>query len=195
MDDLKNNIKPLLSFQIEQKANENGFKMSCDDLTGNLLRSLVSTKPSGHVLELGTGVGYSTCWILDGMDKDSTLISIESEEQYARIAEQVLGHDNRLKIIISDGGDFINDNLGKKYDLIFADTWPGKFYLLDEALGMLNKTGIFIIDDLNRQDNWPEGHELKVEELINKLDQRKDLLKLKMNWSTGIIIITKANVS
>jgi len=191
MDDLSHIARPLKALEIQRLSKASGFQMSCDDLTGNLLRTLISTKPRCKALELGTGVGYSTCWLLDGMDSESCLVTVESEEQYANIAKDAIGDEHRLTIIVSDGADFIRANLNQKFDFIFADTWPGKFYLLEEALGMLSDHGVFIIDDLNRQDNWPEGHKHKVEELIHTLDQRDDLLKLKMNWSTGIMIITK----
>lgn len=191
MDDSWHVARPIQAVKLVEKAKEKGFIMSCDDLTGNLLRTLVATKSNANVLELGTGVGYSTSWILEGMDHHSTLISVESEQEYSAVANEVLGHDLRLKLVVADGGNFIKENLNSKFDLIFADTWPGKFYLLDEVINMLKSDGILIVDDLNKQDSWPEGHQEKVDDLIARIDNRSDLLKLKLNWSTGIIIITK----
>ena len=37
------------------------FTAQCEDKTGALLRLLVSTKPGGSFLEIGTGTGVSTC--------------------------------------------------------------------------------------------------------------------------------------
>jgi hypothetical protein len=41
------------------------------------------------------------------------------------------------------------------------------------------------------QDNWPEGHEEKVNNLIQFLENRKDLNCVKLDWASGIIICTK----
>lgn len=192
MDDLLHVTKPSKADEIVEKARQRGFTMSCDDLTGNLLRTLVATKRNGKVLELGTGVGYSTSWLLEGMDHQSTLISVESEEDYAEVAAATLGNDPRLKLVVSDGGTFIQENAHLKFDFIFADTWPGKFYLLDEVIDMLEHHGILVLDDLNPQPGWPDGHGEKVSALIAQLDQRSDLRILKLDWSTGIIIATKS---
>jgi predicted O-methyltransferase YrrM len=45
--------------------------MGSDLLTGSLLRLLATAKPSGSILELGTGTGLATAWLLDGMEAQS----------------------------------------------------------------------------------------------------------------------------
>src|SRR5689334_25145131 len=52
-------------------------------------------------------------------------------------------------------------NKSQKFDYIFADTWHGKYLLLDEVLSMLNRGGLYIIDDMLPQPNWPEGQDRK----------------------------------
>lgn len=190
MDDHKNMTIPVLAEQISRLAKEKGFIMSCDHLTGNLLRTIVSTKSKARILELGTGAGYSTTWILEGMDDQSILTTVEFEEQFANIAIEVI-KDTRVQFHVCDGGDFIEKNKDEKFDIIFADTWPGKFYLVEEVLDMVEPNGLYIIDDLNPQENWPEGHGEKVVELIEMLDQREDFHKVKLDWSTGLMIMTK----
>ena len=168
-----------------------GFTMSSDILTCSLLRTLAATKPSGKFLELGTGTGLSTSWLLDGMDNDSSLVSIDNEPGFLKIAERFLANDSRLNLIAIDGGKWVEDNKQQKFDFIFADTWHGKYLLLDEVLSMLNKGGIYIIDDMLPQPNWPDGHQEKVIQLISYLETRKDLLLTKQVWATGIIIAVK----
>ena len=68
---------------------------------------------------------------------------------------------------------------------------PGKYDLFDETIGMLKGGGLYIIDDMLPQPNWPLGHDAKVIAFVNRLDERSDLLLTKLNWSTGIIIVTK----
>ncbi len=52
-------------------ARRAGFSLSCEERTGNLLALLAATRPAGRILELGTGVGEGTAWLLSGMDSAS----------------------------------------------------------------------------------------------------------------------------
>ena len=49
-----------------------GFDMPSIPQTGALLRALAASKPAARVLELGTGTGIATCWLLDGLDDDGS---------------------------------------------------------------------------------------------------------------------------
>jgi predicted O-methyltransferase YrrM len=182
---------PLAYNAIKEATEANGFSMPSEVLTCSLLKTLAATKPSGKFLELGTGTGLSTTWILDGMDAKSTLISIDNDETFLNIAKENLGVDKRLRLICTDGGEWIKQNKGKKFSFIFADTWPGKYLLLDEVLDMIEKGGIYIIDDMLPQQNWPTGHAEKAADLIADLDSREDIILTKMGWASGIVIITK----
>ena len=182
---------PLAYNAIKVATEANGFTMPSEVLTCSLLKTLAATKPGGKFLELGTGTGLSTTWILDGMDESSTLVSIDNDETLLNIAKENLGVDKRLKLVCTDGGEWIKQNAGKKFSFIFADTWPGKYNLLDEVLDMIEKGGIYIIDDMLPQQNWPTGHAEKATKLIEYLDSRDDLILTKMGWATGIVIITK----
>lgn len=176
---------------IQQATQASGFTMSSDIATGSLLRTLAAAKPDGRFLELGTGTGLSTAWILDGMSRKSSLISIEKDEDFLRVARQYLGDDRRLHLILSEGGDWIEENPTLKFDYIFADTWPGKYRLLEEVLTMLTAGGIYIVDDMLPQPNWPEEHREKAANLLSELENRDDLVLTYQGWATGIIIGVK----
>ncbi len=170
-----------------------GFAMASDLLTGNLLRTLAATKPGGNFLELGTGTGCGTAWFLDGMDPDSRLITVENDLSAVAIAQRHLSHDPRVTFHIGDGGEFLNSlqNQSNSFDLIFADTWPGKYTHLDEALKLLKRGGIYLIDDMLPQPNWPDDHPPKVAKLIENLEKRQDLRLTTMQWSTGLMLGVK----
>lgn len=176
---------------IDKATKLSGFTMASDVLTCSLLRMLACSKPGGKFLELGTGTGLSASWILDGMDDESTLTSIDNDPQFLEIAQSFLGNDNRLKLVCTDGAKWVEGNKDQKYDYIFADTWHGKYLLLNEVLSMLNKGGLYIIDDMLPQANWPEGHHEKALNLVRLLEKRNDLLLTKQVWATGIIVAVK----
>jgi predicted O-methyltransferase YrrM len=189
-DEITQNI-PQTYIDIDEATKENGFTMPSEIKTCSLLRTLAASKLSSKFLELGTGTGLSTSWILDGMDKDSTIVSFDNDESLLDIARTFLGSDSRLSLVKCDGEDWVKTNEGQKFDYIFADTWHGKYLLLDEVLAMLNKGGFYIIDDMLPQPNWPEGHHQKAINLVDYLENREDLLLTKQEWASGIIVAVK----
>lgn len=178
---------------IRVAAAELNFTMSCDEATGSFLRTLARSKPAGSFLEIGTGVGVSACWLLEGMDSKSTLISIDTDAQAQTIAQQYLGHDQRITFQCIDGEDFIHDCVVQKsrFDFIFADSWPGKFIALEETLSLLKSGGIYVVDDLLPQANWPPDHPPKVEAFIETMLNHDDFFTTQLNWSTGLLIAVK----
>ena len=182
---------PKAYLAIDQATKESGFTMASDVLTCGLLRTLAGAKPAGKLLELGTGTGLSTSWILDGMDEHSTLISVDNAPEFLNIAQHYLGSDERIQLVHSDGGEWIEHNKQLKFDYIFADTWHGKYLLLEDTLAMLNPGGFYLIDDMLPQPNWPEGHQEKAIKLLNELEERKDIHLTKQCWATGIVIAVK----
>ena len=125
------------------------------------------------------------------MDAHSKLTSVDNDPLFLEIAKNNLGIDNRLTLILQDGGKWVEENRDQKFDYVFADTWHGKYLLLEEVLSMLNKGGLYIIDDMLPQPNWPEGHQEKAIKLVADLEAREDLLLTKQVWTTGIIIAVK----
>ena len=103
----------------------------------------------------------------------------------------MLGHDARLKLLCTDAGTWLETNKDQTFDLIFADAWPGKYANLDAALNSLSAGGLYVIDDMLPQPNWPAGHGDNVDNLVTELESRDDLQLVKMAWSTGILIATK----
>lgn len=182
---------PSTYYAIDEETRESGFSMASDVLTCSLLRTLAAAKPAGKFLELGTGTGLSTSWILDGMDERSSLISIDNNPEFQRIAGRHLNSDQRLSLVCADGGEWIEQHKHLTFDYIFADTWHGKYLLLKETLSMLNKSGLYLIDDMLPQPNWPDGHQEKAIQLIKNLEARKDIILAKQSWATGIVMVVK----
>jgi predicted O-methyltransferase YrrM len=87
-------------------------------------------------------------WLLSGMDAASTLDTVDHDEAVVGIARSFLGHDARVRFHVSDGAAFLAGLAGREFDLIFADSWPGKFDHLDDALALLRPGGIYVGDDL-----------------------------------------------
>ncbi len=168
-----------------------GFRMASEPRTGALLRALAASKPGGRLLELGTGTGLATAWILSGMDADSTLVSVDTDPAVQAVAQKYLGGDRRLTLVNEDGGAFLCRQDSQGFDLVFADAMPGKYEALDDALALVNPGGFYVIDDMLPQPNWPEGHAAKVPALMGELAARSEFSIAPMAWSTGVVIAVR----
>jgi predicted O-methyltransferase YrrM len=184
---------PTIHAELERKSKEIGFTMPSDLHIGTLLKTLMSSKPAGRFLELGTGIGLSLSWMIDGMDVNSKLITVDNDPKLITIAKQYFGADKRVEIVGEDGTSWIQNYKGSKFDLVFADAWPGKYSEIDAILSMIQIGGFYIIDDMAIQPNWPEGHDKNVERLVAYLEKREDYNLTKMDWSTGVIIAVRIN--
>jgi predicted O-methyltransferase YrrM len=191
MNDHEHLNGPTVLAAISEETQALGFKMASEPLTGSLLRTLAASKVRGRFLELGTGTGYGTASILAGMDADSRLESVEHDAAVLAVAQRHLAHDRRVTFYLEDGAAFLQRAQGRLFDFIYADTWPGKFTHLEEALALLAPGGLYIIDDLLPQPNWAEDHAPKVPRLIAELESRGDLTITKLCWATGLIIAAK----
>lgn len=186
------NLQPPFSLPaIQAKSTEIGFTMPSDLYIGSLLRTLMASKPGGHFLELGTGVGLSLSWMVDGLIGGSSLITVDNDPTLTKIGKDFFGEDERLEIICQDGTEWIHGYVGPKFDLVFADAWPGKYSETDEILALIAPGGFYVVDDMTAQPNWPAGHEDKVAWLVNYLEERDDFMLTKMSWSTGVIVAVK----
>ena len=191
MNDLHNINEPKSIPAIWADTRAAGFTMASEPLTCSLLRTLAASKPSARFLELGSGTGLSTAWLLDGMDSESHLTTVDNDESLLSILKRNLGADPRLKVVCSDGDDFLRSLRGERFDFIFADTWAGKYRLLHEALELLNPAGLYVVDDMLPQPNWPEGHAEKVADLVATLEQMDGFRVTKLSWASGVILVAK----
>jgi predicted O-methyltransferase YrrM len=168
-----------------------GFNMVSESKVGALLATLAASKPGGRVLELGTGTGHGTAWLLFGMDQKSTLETVDTDPTVVAVAQRHLGSDGRVTFHIADGAYFVHRAAHGQFDLIYADAWPGKFSHLDEALALLRPGGLYVIDDLLPQPNWPDGYAPKVPVLIDSLERRDDFITVRLAWASGLMLVVR----
>lgn len=176
--------------EILRESSALGFDRGSATEIGHLVRFLAATKPAGRFLEIGTGAGHGTAWILDGMDKSSTLTSIEVRQECSLIAQKYLGSDPRVTFVVGDGDAFLESSEAASYDLIFADSPPGKRDYPERALRLLKPGGIYVGDDMMPQDDWFDEYFPEAEKMVNGLAAVPDTLTVGMHWSTGVVLIT-----
>lgn len=193
MDDLSIATPSVLD-ALRRDTERVGFAMASEPKTGSFLRTLAASKPGGRFLELGTGTGVGTAWLLAGMDLRSHLDSVDTDATMQEIARRHLGHDARVTFHVADGAAFLEQTPPQQFDFIYADAWPGKFSHLEVALSLLRVGGIYLVDDLLPQPNWPEGHAPKVPLLIDQLESRHGFVATKLAWASGLMVLVRTHV-
>ena len=169
-----------------------GFNMVSEPRVGAFLAVLAASKPGGRILELGTGTGHGTAWLLSGMDSKSSLDTVDNDPSVVAVARRHLSSDVRVTFHVTDGAEFIQRAPKSHFDVIYADAWPGKFTHLEEALALLRPGGIYVIDDLLPQPNWPEDHAPKVPALIESLERRREFVSVKLGWGSGLMVVVRS---
>jgi len=176
--------------QIQVRTATLGFDMPSEADAGALLRVLAASKPGGRMLELGTGTGLATAWLLDGLDAAASLVSVDVDPVVQAVARERL-KDQRLRFVLADGLDYVRAQPPGSFDLIFADAWPGKYEALDETLALLTPGGLYVIDDMLPQPNWPQGHQARVDALVERLRRYPGLTSVAMDWASGLIVAAR----
>lgn len=85
MEDLAFITPPPVIASILDETVRISFGMASEPLVGALLRVLAASKPGGRFLELGTGTGVGTAWLLSGMNEDATLVSVDTDRESSRL--------------------------------------------------------------------------------------------------------------
>jgi len=191
MDDTVIARTPPALAAIQAETAKLGFSMASEPKTGAFLAALAAAKPGGRLLELGTGTGIGTAWLLSGMDASARLDTVDTDPAVVDVARRHLGGDARVAFRVEDGGAFLARADPDTYDLVYADAWPGKFTHLEEALACIRPGGVYVIDDLLPQANWPDGHAAKVDALIADLERRRGFAIVRLAWASGLMLVVR----
>lgn len=179
---------PELVQVVRAAAYEAGFEFSCDDGVGRLLAVLAAGVPQeGRILELGTGAGVGTAWIVHGLGK-RTDVEVVSVEASAETASLVKRHrwPSYLRFLLDDAVRVL-PTIGT-FDLVFADAQGGKWERLDLSINALRGGGVLVVDDMAPQAWWSAEQATKQEEVRVSLLKRPDLVTCEFDWATGVIL-------
>lgn len=135
-------------------AREKGVELGVVDATpgsGAFLRYVASLISAQSVVEVGTGSGVGTLWLLKGLMNSGVITTIDPEVQHIQIAKQVLADadiaPNRYRLITSDYLDVMRKLADRAYDLVVFRGEPEDVLdVIDEAHRILRVGGILAID-------------------------------------------------
>ena len=138
----------------QSAAREKGVELGVLDATpgsGAYLRYIASLISAQSVVEIGTGSGVGTLWLLKGIMNSGVITTIDPEVQHVQIAKQVFTDAdipaNRYRLITSEYLEVMRKLADRAYDLVvFRGNPEDIFDVIDEAHRILRTGGILAID-------------------------------------------------
>jgi predicted O-methyltransferase YrrM len=190
---------PALVARATELAGAADFQLSCHPEVGRLLAVLAGHLPrDGRVLELGTGAGVGTSWIVSGLQPrtDVSVVTIERDPRLAAVAAQQ-GWPGYVKVCVGNALDLLDG--AATFDLIFADAMAGKWKGLDQTLASLKPGGLLVVDDMNpapevttdlttEQQSIRHAVDIRQQEVRRVLLTSPNLVSVEMSHGSGVIL-------
>lgn len=93
-----------------------------------LVAALARVSGATRVLDLGSGLGYSTLWIASAIDRGGVVVGIDDDDGHTTRAGQIatdLGFGDRVQYVTGKVRDVL-PNLDGPFDMIHDDAWFAK---------------------------------------------------------------------
>ena len=174
-------------------AREKGIELGVIDATpgsGAYLRFVASLLSAQSVVEIGTGSGVGTLWLLKGIMSSGVITTIDPEVQHIQIAKQVLIDadiaPNRYRLITSDYLEVMRKLADRAYDLVVFRGNPEDILdVIDEAHRILRVGGILAIDHFYGGGKVPDPAQ-RDPKTIALRDAGKFLKSQNEHWSISL---------
>lgn len=181
--------------QAKARAARAGFRLSCEDGVGQLLATLVlDVPPNGRVLELGTGVGVGTAWIVSGLESagrtDVDVVTVDFDPAVSSLAASA-SWPAFVRLVEGDAVSLLASGSLGVFDLVFADAQGGKWEGLDRTIAALRPEAVLLVDDMRPQSWWTEGQRSKQELVRRTLLGHPDLEAIELDVGSGCILCTR----
>lgn len=174
-----------------------------DPVTGAALRAFAVLVGAQHVVELGTGAGVSTLWLLRGLQPDGVLTSIDPEPEHQRLAKLSLREagvpSGRVRLITGRALDVLPRLSDGAYDLVLCDGAVGEAVdYLPAALRLLRTGGLVVfagalaggrVADPSARD----AETLAARELARVVREETRLVPALLPLGTGLLAAVKVD--
>jgi predicted O-methyltransferase YrrM len=140
---------------VKLAARARGVEIGTHDVSqgaGSFLSFLSQLLKAQSVVEIGTGSGVGSLWLLDGMLKSGTLTSIDDEAEHTSIAKLAFADAEiappRFRLITNPVMEVMTKLTDRAYDLVIYRHNPEDLtYAISEAQRILRSGGVFVIDN------------------------------------------------
>lgn len=164
--------------------------------TASLLKTLVSAKRPGHILEIGTAVGYSSLLMCQVMPENCRITTIEKFEKRIPAARENFkkaGEEGRVTLLTGDADQLLPGLKGQIFDLVFMDAAKGQYlHWLPMLLDLMPPGGVLISDNVLQDGDIVESRfavERRNRTIHSRMRQYLYELKHRSDLETAIIPI------
>ncbi len=137
------------------RARERAGQLGCTPVlpgSGAVLSVLTASLRARAVVEVGTGAGVGSLYLLRGMPVDGVLTTIDVEVEHQRAAKQAFAEaglrPTRTRAISGRAADVLPRLTDGAYDMVFVDAdkegYPG---YVEQALRLLRPGGVLAVDN------------------------------------------------
>ena len=158
-----NTYVPTLVESCKLLAKSKGFENSCSDEAGRLLAVLAAQVTQGKMLEIGTGYGVGSSWILSAIAPTIQFISVDLEKEKIEATAAHIQHQ-QAEFICGDWKEAIAKG---PFQFIFADAAAAKAIEGELLFNTLAIGGMLFMDDFTPEEHFPK-------EWIGKPDKVRD---------------------
>jgi possible O-methyltransferase len=122
--------------------------------TAALLRVCLKTKDKPRILELGTAVGYSALVMMDAIEGEGEIVTVENFPPRIEKAKENFGaspYKDKICLMEGDGAEILAELLEKKeqFSFIFLDAAKAQYPLwFPSLLKLLSSGGILFCDNI-----------------------------------------------
>ena len=122
--------------------------------TAALLRVCLKTKDKPKILELGTAVGYSALVMMDAIEGEGEIVTVENFPPRIEKAKENFGaspYKDKICLMEGDGAEILEELLEKKeqFSFIFLDAAKAQYPLwFPSLLKLLSSGGILFCDNI-----------------------------------------------
>jgi predicted O-methyltransferase YrrM len=141
--------------EVLATARAKGTELGCVPVLpggGAALAVLAAAIGARAVVEIGTGAGVGSVWLLRGMRPDGVLTTIDVEPEHHRAARETFAEagvaSNRVRLISGRALDVLPRLTDGAYDLVFCDADKQEYAgYLEQALRLLRPGGVVAFDN------------------------------------------------
>ncbi|CAM5215409.1 tRNA 5-hydroxyuridine methyltransferase [Ureibacillus acetophenoni] len=184
-----NTYIPELVRASKDLAKENKFEHSCSDEAGRLLSVLAAQVTQGKILEIGTGFGVGSSWILSVISPNVQLISVDHSKEKIELVSETIRHD-QVEFIHGDWKEVIPKG---PFQFIFADAVAAKTIEGEQLVNALEVGGMLFMDDFTPEEHFPEEWKGKPDLVREFWLNHEDLIatEIYLTPKTAAILATK----
>ncbi len=141
--------------EILERARARAEELGCTPVlpgVGAALRMMAAALGARAVVEIGTGTGVCSLWLLRGMAPDGVLTTIDVEPEHQRAAREAFAEagvaTNRTRLIAGRPLDVLPRLSDGAYDLVLCDAAKAEYEdYLEQAVRLLRPGGVVAFDN------------------------------------------------